>query len=64
MKPARGSTEGYLEGRTDEYWMVCKAGRIVVHFFRKEARDYYNLEALWAPIGSEYYDPSDRDRIV
>ena len=39
--------------------MVIHTGDFVVHFFRPEAREYYKLEALWAPVCSPLYDESD-----
>ncbi len=36
-------TEGY--GRAD--WILLDYGALVVHVFRKEARDFYDLERLW-----------------
>jgi ribosome-associated protein len=60
---AKGAkTEGgfnRLEGRHDEFWMLVHLGYCVVHFFRPEAREYFNLEALWAPESSHLYDPND-----
>ena len=35
--------DGYNEGK----WVVLDYGDIIVHLFRKEERDYYNLERLW-----------------
>lgn len=35
--------DGYNEGK----WIVMDYGDIIVHLFRKEERDYYNLERLW-----------------
>ena len=52
-----------LEGRHDEYWMVVHCGDLVVHSFRPEAREYYRLEALWAPEGSALYDHLDPGNI-
>jgi ribosome-associated protein len=37
-----------IEGEDDSRWMLVDFWDIVVHLFRPETRDYYNLEALWA----------------
>ncbi len=36
-----------IEGRQQCDWVLVDAGDIVVHLFRPEVRDYYNLERLW-----------------
>ncbi|MHA1566857.1 MAG: ribosome silencing factor [Alphaproteobacteria bacterium] len=36
-----------IEGRQRCDWVLVDAGDIVVHLFRPEVRDYYNLEKLW-----------------
>lgn len=36
--------EGYVESR----WILLDFGSVVVHMFDQEARQYYDLENLWA----------------
>lgn len=42
MKPVRS------EGVSERKWAVLDYGDIVVHVFEKEAREFYDIESLWA----------------
>ena len=35
------------EGRSKCDWVIVDAGSVIVHLFRKEIRELYNLEELW-----------------
>ena len=35
------------EGRPKCDWVIVDAGSVIVHLFRKEIREIYNLEQLW-----------------
>ena len=35
------------EGRPQCDWIIVDAGSIIVHLFKQETRDLYNLEKLW-----------------
>ncbi len=37
-----------IEGKESCNWVLIDAGDIVVHLFRPEVRDLYNLEKMWA----------------
>ncbi|NNU16473.1 ribosome silencing factor [Parvularcula sp. ZS-1/3] len=37
-------------------WVLLDAGDIIVHLFRPEVRDFYNLERIWAP---ERFKPAE-----
>ena len=37
-----------IEGLPQADWVLIDAGDIIVHIFRPEVRDYYNLEKMWS----------------
>ncbi|MEM9232639.1 MAG: ribosome silencing factor [Pseudomonadota bacterium] len=38
-----------IEGLPACDWVLIDAGDVVVHLFRPEVREFYNLERIWAP---------------
>ena len=36
-----------VEGLTGCDWVLVDAGDVIVHIFRPEVRDFYNLEKMW-----------------
>ena len=36
-----------LEGQTACDWVLVDAGDVIVHLFRPEVREFYNLEKMW-----------------
>ena len=36
-----------IEGKKGGDWIVIDSGDIIIHFFREEVREYYNLEKMW-----------------
>ncbi|RYZ14213.1 MAG: ribosome silencing factor [Alphaproteobacteria bacterium] len=37
-----------VEGLPNADWVLIDAGDIIVHIFRPEVREFYNLERIWA----------------
>jgi ribosome-associated protein len=45
-----------LEGTDSGDWVIVDAGDVLVHLFREEVRDFYNLEKLWgADFSTAHY---------
>jgi ribosome-associated protein len=38
-----------VEGRTTGDWVLVDAGDVIVHIFRPEVREFYQLEKMWQP---------------
>lgn len=45
VKETAGSPK--IEGMTQGDWVLVDTGDVVVHLFRPEVREFYNLEAMW-----------------
>ena len=42
-----------IEGQKDGNWVLVDAGDIIIHLFKSEVRDYYNLDKMWStPINN------------
>jgi len=39
---------GHREGLSERRWVVMDYGDMVVHIFHKDAREFYDIESLWA----------------
>lgn len=42
-----------LEGKGGGDWVLVDTGDVLVHIFRPEVRDFYQLEKMWLPTGDE-----------
>jgi ribosome-associated protein len=40
-----------VEGLPNADWVLIDAGDLIVHIFRPEVREFYNLERIWAGDG-------------
>ncbi|MEM6972162.1 MAG: ribosome silencing factor [Pseudomonadota bacterium] len=38
-----------IEGQEAADWILIDAGDVIVHLFRPEVREYYQIEKMWAP---------------
>jgi ribosome-associated protein len=41
-----------MEGKDTGDWVLIDAGDVIVHVFRPEVREFYQLEKMWLPAGS------------
>ncbi len=43
-----GAGQVRIEGLPNADWVLIDAGDIIVHIFRPEVREFYNLERIWS----------------
>ncbi len=48
-----------LEGLVNCDWVLIDAGDVIVHLFRPEVRDFYNLEKMWTTPAAGAADGDD-----
>ena len=41
-----------MEGKDTGDWVLIDAGDVIVHVFRPEVREFYQLEKMWLPSGA------------
>lgn len=41
-----------IEGKAHGDWVLLDAGDVIVHVFRPEVREFYQLEKMWLPDGA------------
>jgi ribosome-associated protein len=42
-----------MEGKVTADWVLIDCGDVIVHVFRPEVREFYQLENLWLPIADQ-----------
>ena len=42
-----------VEGKDAGDWVLIDAGDVIVHLFRPEVREFYQLEKMWLPAGEQ-----------
>ena len=47
-----------MEGKDTGDWVLIDAGDVIVHVFRPEVRDFYQLEKMWLP-GAQHHGIDD-----
>lgn len=40
-----------MEGKETADWVLLDSGDVIVHIFRPEVREFYQLEKMWLPSG-------------
>jgi ribosome-associated protein len=41
-----------IEGKDTGDWVLIDTGDVIVHVFRPEVREFYQLEKMWMPVGA------------
>lgn len=39
-----------IEGLAQSDWVALDTGDIIIHLFREEVREFYNIEKMWMPL--------------
>lgn len=57
-----GTTKAKFDGKDNGDWVLGDAGDVIIHLFRPEVREFYNIEKIWCdPEFLESYEAA-RDR--
>lgn len=49
MLKAEFGRSARVEGKNAGDWVLVDAGDVIIHIFRPEVREFYQLEKMWAP---------------
>ncbi len=58
LKLLGGPSPVRIEGAAEREWILIDYGAFVVHVFRQEQRDFYQLERLWGDRPKVSWEPS------
>lgn len=64
----KGSKPFGIEGREASLWVLVDCNDVILHIFKKEAREFYNLDRLWGDApqlpfpSSEMEEPSSKKK--
>jgi ribosome-associated protein len=47
-----------MEGKETGDWVLIDSGDVIVHVFRPEVREFYQLEKMWMPAGQAAARPA------
>ncbi|MEM9469659.1 MAG: ribosome silencing factor [Pseudomonadota bacterium] len=59
---ARGIKDVKLEGVSQGNWVIVDAGDIIVHLFRPEVREFYDIEKMWSVSSMVLNVPTPTER--
>lgn len=53
----RGIKNIRIEGQSQGDWVIVDMGDVIIHLFRPEVREYYNIEQMWTmPSSTSTHD--------
>lgn len=50
----RGVKGMAIEGLSQSDWVAIDAGDVIVHLFRPEVRNFYNIEKMWGAFQNKH----------
>ena len=53
-----GAGRARVEGLPNADWVLIDAGDVIVHLFRPEVREFYNLERIWGADAGNHAAPA------
>ncbi len=56
VKKRTGALPNHVEGQQNASWILIDYFDVVVHIFNSEAREFYQLEALWSDAEVSRYE--------
>jgi ribosome-associated protein len=56
VKEMLGVKTWHKDGYRNSIWILLDYGDVMVHVFREDARNFYNLEGLWSDAAIQYLE--------